>query len=107
MENLFWILWFVLGAALIVAEVFTSGFVLLWFGVGALAAALAGIIGINNLGIQFMIFALVSIALTAASRTEDRVRALHAGFQIYLAKPVQPAELLAVVAALADISHRR
>ena len=69
MENLFWILWFVLGAALIVAEVFTSGFVLLWFGVGALAAAFAGIIGINNLGIQFMIFALVSIALTAASRT--------------------------------------
>jgi membrane protein implicated in regulation of membrane protease activity len=69
MDNLYWILWFVLGAALIVAEVFTSGFVLLWFGVGALAAAFAGIIGINNLGIQFMIFALVSIALTAASRT--------------------------------------
>ena len=50
MDNLYWILWFVLGAALIVAEVFTSGFVLLWFGVGALAAAFAGIIGINNLG---------------------------------------------------------
>ena len=69
MEHLYWILWFVLGAALIVAEVFTSGFVLLWFGVGALAAAFAGIIGINNLGIQFIIFALVSIGLTAASRT--------------------------------------
>jgi membrane protein implicated in regulation of membrane protease activity len=69
MDNLYWILWFVLGAALIVAEVFTSGFVLLWFGVGALAAAFAGIIGINNLGIQFMIFALVSVGLTAASRT--------------------------------------
>ncbi|HUS09265.1 MAG TPA: NfeD family protein [Pyrinomonadaceae bacterium] len=69
MDNLYWILWFVLAAALIVAEVFTSGFVLLWFGVGALAAAFAGIIGINSLGIQFMIFALVSIGLTAASRT--------------------------------------
>jgi len=69
MDSLYWILWFVLGAVLIVAEVFTAGFVLLWFGIGALAAAFAGIIGINNLGIQFIIFALVSIGLTAASRT--------------------------------------
>jgi PAS domain S-box-containing protein len=42
-------------------------------------------------------------ALTGHSRTEDRVRALNAGFQMYMAKPVQPAELLAVVAALADL----
>ena len=69
MADLYWILWCILGAVLIVAEVFTSGFVLLWFGIGALAAALAGIIGIDNLGIQFVIFALVSIGLTAASRT--------------------------------------
>jgi membrane protein implicated in regulation of membrane protease activity len=69
MDNLYWILWCVLAAILIVAEVFTSGFVLLWFGIGALAAALAGIVGINNLGIQFLIFALVSVGLTAASRT--------------------------------------
>lgn len=69
MHNLLWILWCVLGAILIVAEIFTSGFVLLWFGIGALAAALAGIVGIDNLGLQFLIFAGVSIGLTAASRT--------------------------------------
>jgi membrane protein implicated in regulation of membrane protease activity len=69
MNNFLWILWFVLGAVLIVAEVFTSGFVLLWFGIGALAAALAGILGLNSLGIQFLIFAFVSVGLTAASRT--------------------------------------
>src|SRR6267142_671747 len=69
MDNLIWILWVVLGAILIVAEVFTSGFVLLWFGIGALAAALAGIVGISNLGIQFLVFAFVSLGLTAASRT--------------------------------------
>jgi membrane protein implicated in regulation of membrane protease activity len=69
MDNLLWILWSVLGLVLIVAEVFTSGFVLLWFGIGALAAALAGILGVNSLGIQFLIFAAVSIGLTAASRT--------------------------------------
>src|SRR5437867_1287635 len=69
MDNFLWILWCILGAILIVAEVFTSGFVLLWFGIGALAAAFAGIIGVSNLGVQFLIFAFVSIGLTAASRT--------------------------------------
>lgn len=69
MDNLVWILWCILGAALIVAEVFTSGFVLLWFGIGALAAGFAGLIGIDSLVIQFLIFAVVSVGLTAASRT--------------------------------------
>ena len=69
MNDLFWILWCVLGAILIVAEIFTSGFVLLWFGIGAFAAALAGMVGIDSLVLQFLIFAGVSIGLTAASRT--------------------------------------
>jgi membrane protein implicated in regulation of membrane protease activity len=69
MENLIWILWCLLGLALIVAEVFTSGFVLLWFGIGALAAAFAGLVGIDSLAVQFVIFAVVSMGLTIASRT--------------------------------------
>ena len=69
MTDWIWILWAVLGAILIVAEIFTSGFVLLWFGIGALVAAFAGLVGIESLVVQFMIFAVVSIALTAASRT--------------------------------------
>jgi membrane protein implicated in regulation of membrane protease activity len=69
MSQLLWILWTILGAILIVAEIFTSGFVLLWFGVGALAAALLAIIGIDSLAIQFLTFAIVSSVLTAASRT--------------------------------------
>jgi len=69
MSQWLWILWTILGAILIVAEIFTSGFVLLWFGVGALAAALLAIIGIDSLAIQFLTFAIVSSALTAASRT--------------------------------------
>jgi signal transduction histidine kinase/ActR/RegA family two-component response regulator len=40
-------------------------------------------------------------ALTAYAGTEDRMRALAAGFQIHVPKPVQPAELAAVVASLA------
>ena len=40
-------------------------------------------------------------ALSAYGRTDDRVQALLAGFQIHVPKPVQPAELVAVVASLA------
>jgi membrane protein implicated in regulation of membrane protease activity len=69
MGDWIWIVWAVLGVALIVAEIFTTGFVLLWFGIGALAASLAGIVGLNSLALQFLIFAVVSISLTAASRT--------------------------------------
>jgi membrane protein implicated in regulation of membrane protease activity len=69
MSDWLWVLWTILGAVLIVAEIFTSGFVLLWFGIGALVAAFAGLVGIDSLVLQFMIFAVVSIALTAASRT--------------------------------------
>ena len=40
-------------------------------------------------------------ALTAFARSEDRTRALLAGFQSHLAKPIEPSELVAVVASLA------
>ncbi|MFP2911000.1 ATP-binding protein, partial [Pyxidicoccus sp. 3LFB2] len=40
-------------------------------------------------------------ALTAYARTEDRTRVLLAGFQAHVPKPVEPAELLAVLASLA------
>ena len=68
MDNIGWILWLVLGVGLIIAEIFTLGFVLFWFGIGALAAAIVGFLGLG-LGWQFGAFAFVSIALTAMSRT--------------------------------------
>jgi len=40
-------------------------------------------------------------ALTAYARTQDRMRVLSAGFQIHIPKPIQPAELITVVASLA------
>jgi PAS domain S-box-containing protein len=43
---------------------------------------------------------VTAIALTALARSEDRRRALMAGFQTHVAKPVDPAELVAVVATL-------
>jgi CheY-like chemotaxis protein len=41
-----------------------------------------------------------ALALTAYARPEDRARALTAGFQQFVAKPVKPDELAAVVAEL-------
>ncbi len=43
---------------------------------------------------------LPAVALTAFARSEDRRRALFAGFQVHIAKPVDPDELIAVVASL-------
>ena len=82
-DNLAWILWTILGVVFIIAEIFTTGFVLLWFGVGALAAALAGLAGFGY-PLQFLIFFAVSVGLTAASRTI---------FVNLFARPDQPAEL--------------
>ena len=42
-----------------------------------------------------------AVALTAYARPEDRDEALRAGFQMHLAKPVEPAELIAMVASAA------
>ncbi len=43
-----------------------------------------------------------AVALTAYARREDRARALRAGFDTHLAKPIEPAELLVVLGALVE-----
>jgi PAS domain S-box-containing protein len=43
--------------------------------------------------------AIHAIALTAFARTEDRVRAINAGFTVHLSKPVEPLELITMIAA--------
>ena len=47
--------------------------------------------------------ALVIIALTAFAGTDDRRRALRAGYQAHLAKPVDSGDLLATVASFAEL----
>jgi CheY-like chemotaxis protein/anti-sigma regulatory factor (Ser/Thr protein kinase) len=46
---------------------------------------------------------VMAIALTAYARPEDRQRALLAGYQMHLAKPVDPRELIAGIASLLHI----
>jgi membrane protein implicated in regulation of membrane protease activity len=62
-----WLLWLILAAVLAVGEVFTAGFFLLWFGIGA---AVAGVLALVGLGApwQWGSFVIVSGVLFAVSR---------------------------------------
>jgi signal transduction histidine kinase/ActR/RegA family two-component response regulator len=48
---------------------------------------------------------LNAVAVTAYARTEDKVRALEAGYHWHLAKPVEPSELVSVIASLVHQPH--
>jgi PAS domain S-box-containing protein len=48
-----------------------------------------------------------AIALTAHASSDDRTRALRAGYQAHIAKPVSPGELVATVASLAGLMARQ
>jgi CheY-like chemotaxis protein len=51
--------------------------------------------------------AVPAVALTAYARDDDRQQALEVGYQVHLAKPVDPAELVRVVATLAGRSQEQ
>jgi CheY-like chemotaxis protein len=50
--------------------------------------------------------AIPAAAITAYARPEDRRRMLNAGYSIHLSKPVEPAELVAVVSTLSRFIPR-
>ena len=63
----FWWVWMVLAAICIVAEIFTAGFFIFWFGIGALVAGLLSLFGLGA-GWQWAAFVVVSGVLFAVSR---------------------------------------
>ena len=48
---------------------------------------------------------IIAVALTAFTRAQDRMRALAAGFQNHVSKPVEPDELVTVIASLTGRLH--
>jgi CheY-like chemotaxis protein len=48
-----------------------------------------------------------AVALTALARVEDRTRALNAGYQSHVAKPLAAAEVVAVVRSLGRLRFAR
>ena len=57
-------------------------------------------------GLEGALAEVPAAALTALARVEDRKRALMAGYQTHLAKPVDPSELVAMVASLTGRTGR-
>jgi CheY-like chemotaxis protein len=47
-----------------------------------------------------------AIALTAFASSEDRTKAMIAGFQMHLSKPVEPHELVATIGTLTRWMHK-
>jgi membrane protein implicated in regulation of membrane protease activity len=62
-----WWLWMALAAAFVVGEMFTAGFFLLWFGIGAASAGVLALLGVS-FPWQLGAFVVVSGVLLAASR---------------------------------------
>jgi len=67
MDIKIWWIWMAIAAFFVIAEIFTMGFFLLWFGVGA---ALAGVLALLGLGMGWQLgaFVVVSLVLFVISR---------------------------------------
>ena len=63
-----WHVWLLLGLALVVAEILIPAFFVLWFGVGALVAALLAFLGMSQ-AVQVSAFLAISFLLLVFSRT--------------------------------------
>jgi len=67
MDIKIWWIWMIIAAIFVVGEIFTAGFFLLWFGVGAALAAILAILGLG-IGWQLGSFVVVSGVLFVISR---------------------------------------
>jgi len=63
-----WHIWVFVGIGLIIGEIFTAGFLLLWFGAGAFLAAGLALLGVGSI-YQMLSFILTSLILIVLSRT--------------------------------------
>lgn len=59
--------WIIIAAICLIGEMLTTGFFLMWFGVGAVTAAILNYLGFDST-VQFTAFVMVSLILVAVSR---------------------------------------
>ena len=62
-----WLLWFLLAIIFAIIEIMSTGFFIIWFGIGALAAMVVSLL-ISSLTIQFLVFTVISITLLLMTR---------------------------------------
>ena len=68
MDIKIWWIWMAIAAIFAIAEIFTMGFFLLWFGVGAAVAGVLALLGLG-MGWQLGAFVVISFVLFAISRS--------------------------------------
>jgi len=62
-----WLMWLILAGILLIGEVFSAGFFLFWFSIGAAAAGFTALFGANEI-VQLIVFVVVSGVLFATGR---------------------------------------
>lgn len=62
-----WIIWLIVAAFFFILEIATEGFLVFWFGIGAIAAIGTSFLT-ENISIQIAVFAVVSIILVLSTR---------------------------------------
>ena len=67
------IVWAILGILLVIAEVFTSTFVLLFFGIAALIVAGVRELGLDNVPVEVALFGALGLAMTLLLRKRIRM----------------------------------
>ena len=67
MEDKIWLIWMAIAGAFIIGEIFTAGFFLMWFGIGAAAAGVVALLGLGQAW-QWGTFAIVSGVLFVSTR---------------------------------------
>ncbi|MFC5701893.1 NfeD family protein [Cohnella faecalis] len=67
-----WVIWFIAAGVLLVIEMFTLTFYLLWLGIGALVAAVVGLLFPDSLVIQIIAGAVASLLLTIYTKPLTR-----------------------------------
>ena len=68
-----WLIWFAVAILFVIGEIFTTGFFLLWFGVGAAVSGVLALLGVGPI-VQLAVFVVLSGILFASTRKlADRI----------------------------------
>ena len=78
------VIWALLGLALLGAEVVTSTFILLFFGIAALVVAMARVLGLDNITAELLLFSAIGLLGVALLRKKiaARMGKKHQGYEI-------------------------
>lgn len=63
-----WLIWLIIGIVLIMVEIYTPGFFILWFGVSAIITGILVLFGVSNIILQLCFFVFICFLLVTLTR---------------------------------------